>query len=129
MLGYLSLFASLASATTLYATHYSGSVYTLNLSQRNGNYKLSLASAMTTCGGMPSWLTLDCSTSALYCTERTLYCSDETGDATTNGTLTSYAVGRDGSLTQLAKVVDVGGGVHSVVYEGDDGAKYLAIAH
>ncbi|RLL93499.1 hypothetical protein CFD26_102243 [Aspergillus turcosus] len=129
MLGYLALFASLASATTLYATHYSGSVYTLNLSQRNGNYKLSLAAANITCGGMPSWLTLDCSSSAPYCTGRTLYCSDETGDATTNGTLTSYAVGRDGSLTQLAKVVDVGGGVHSVVYEGDDGAKYLAVAH
>ncbi|RHZ43936.1 lactonase family protein [Aspergillus thermomutatus] len=122
MLGSLSLFASLASAATLYATHYSGSVYTLALDHRNGNYNLSLASAMTTCGGMPSWLTLDPST-------RTLYCSDETGDATTNGTLSSYAVAGDGSLTQLAKVVDIGGGVHSVVYEGDHGAKYLAIAH
>ncbi|KAF4210402.1 hypothetical protein CNMCM6805_008677 [Aspergillus fumigatiaffinis] len=129
MLGYLPLFASLASAATLYATHYSGSVYTLSLTHRNGKYDLSLASDMTTCGGMPSWLTLDCDTSTLYCTGRTLYCSDETGDATTNGTLTSYTVGKDGSLTQLAKVVDVGGGVHSVVYEGDDGAKYIAIAH
>ncbi|GIJ99046.1 hypothetical protein Aspvir_001170 [Aspergillus viridinutans] len=122
MLGYLPLFATLASAATLYATHYSGSVYTLTLGHRNGKYDLSLASARTTCGGMPSWLTLDGETS-------TLYCSDETGDATTNGTLSAYAVAQDGSLTQLAKVVDVGGGVHSVVYEGDHDAKYLAIAH
>ncbi|EAW11247.1 lactonase family protein [Aspergillus clavatus NRRL 1] len=122
MLRFLPLF-SLASAAHLYATHYSGSLSTLTLDRAaNGSYALSIAASEVTCGGMPSWLTLDATT-------RTLYCSDETGDASTTGSLSTYTVGRDGALTQTAKVVDVGGPVNSIVYEGVRGEKYLAIAH
>lgn len=110
------LFISLAAATNLYATHYDGNIYSLSLSGSS----LSITSSLKTCGD-PSWLTFDSST-------RTLYCSDHAGDATVNGSLSSYAVDSNGRLTELAKVADVGAAVHSAIYTGE-GAKYLAVAH
>ncbi|PWY69760.1 6-phosphogluconolactonase [Aspergillus heteromorphus CBS 117.55] len=114
---------SLATATNLYATHYSGTVSTLSLDRdNNGSYLLSLASSLETCGSMPSWLTFDS-------TSRILYCSDETGDASIDGSVTSLAAGQDGTLTDITTATAPGGGVDSVIYNGDDGARYLAIAH
>ncbi|KAA8644197.1 hypothetical protein EYZ11_004684 [Aspergillus tanneri] len=118
-LRYLPLLCSLASAAHLYATHYSGSVYTLSLD----GHSLSIASSVDGCGPMPSWLTLDPESNLVYC-------SDESGDASSNGSLHSLAIGEDGSLSEVAKTgAAPGGGVYSVVYSGDNGAKYLAIAH
>ncbi|CAI7622139.1 unnamed protein product [Penicillium glandicola] len=120
MLRYLHFFISLAAATNLYATHYDGNVYTLSLDEGNS---LSIASSLKTCGDAPSWLTFDSPT-------RTLYCSDHVGNATVNGSLSSYSVNRDGRLTELAKNVDVGAAVHSIIYGGKDARKkYLAVAH
>ncbi|PWY94995.1 putative isomerase YbhE [Aspergillus sclerotioniger CBS 115572] len=113
---------SLATATNLYATHYNGNVYTLSLDCSNDTYSLSLASSLETCGSMPSWLTFDSES-------RILYCSDETGDASANGSLTALTANQDGTLTETATVVAPGGGVNSVIYSGDDGDQYLAIAH
>ncbi|KAK1143500.1 hypothetical protein N8T08_006306 [Aspergillus melleus] len=123
-LRYLPLLCcSLASAANLYATHYSGSVYTLSLEGGDDGYSLSVASELKTCGDMPSWITLDPES-------KLLYCSDETGDASSNGSLTALSIGEDGSLTEGAKTgAAPGGGVNSVIYTGDDGSKYLAIAH
>lgn len=122
-LRYLPLLCSLASAANLYATHYSGSVYTLSLEDGDDGYSLSVASELKTCGPMPSWITLDPES-------KLLYCSDETGDASSNGSLTSLSIGEDGSLTEAAKTdAAPGGGVNSIIYTGDDGSKYLAIAH
>ncbi|KAJ5823986.1 hypothetical protein N7447_006326 [Penicillium robsamsonii] len=121
---YLSFFISLAAATnlyaTLYATHYDGNIYTLSLDSGNS---LSIASSVKTCGDAPSWLTFDSST-------RTLYCSDHAGNATVNGSLSSYSVNQHGRLTELAKTVDVGSAVHSTMYGGKHGYEtYLAVAH
>ncbi|PLB55723.1 putative isomerase YbhE [Aspergillus steynii IBT 23096] len=123
-LRYLPLLCcSLASAANLYATHYSGSVYTLSLEGGDDGYSLSVASDLKTCGPMPSWITLDPES-------KLLYCSDENGDASSNGSLTSLAIGEDGSLTEAAKTdAAPGGGVNSIIYTGEDGSKYLAIAH
>ncbi|KAF9885223.1 hypothetical protein FE257_000583 [Aspergillus nanangensis] len=116
---YLPLLFSLSAATNLYATHYSGTVYSLSLTDGG---ELSIASSLKTCGDLPSWLTLDAKS-------RTLYCSDETGDATTPGSLTSLSVAEDGTLTEIASTTAPGSGVNSVIYEGDNGDQYLAIAH
>jgi 6-phosphogluconolactonase (cycloisomerase 2 family) len=119
MFRYLPFFISLAAATNLYATHYDGNIYTLSLDSGNS---LSITLSLKTCGDAPSWLSLDPST-------RTLYCSDHSGNAVINGSLTSYSVGQHGRLTELAKTTDVGAAVHSVIYGGKHGKKYLAVAH
>ncbi len=112
-------FISLAAATNLYATHYDGNIYSLSL---DGENSLSITSSLKTCGDGPSWLTFDSPT-------RTLYCSDHAGDATVSGSLSSYTVDKDGRLTELAKTADVGAAVHSAMYTGENGDKYLAVAH
>lgn len=121
-----ALLTTLATTTTaihtLYATHYSGQVYTLHLGDAgNANHSasLSIAATATTCGAMPSWLTVDHDAGVLYCTDE-----NEAG-----GSLTVLApASGDGRLREVAKTADVGGGVNSVVYGGSTG-KYLAVAH
>ncbi|KAL4932590.1 lactonase family protein [Aspergillus undulatus] len=120
---------SAAATINLFATHYSTqSVHTLALtSTSNGTYSLKETSSLQTCGTYPSWITLDSATG-------TIYCSDEYGwtneNETVNGSLTTLAVAEDGSLTEEAVTDDApGSGVHNVVYEGEGGSKYLAVAH
>lgn len=119
MFRYLHFFIALAAATNLYATHYDGNIYTLSLDSGNS---LSITSSLKTCGDAPSWLTFDSST-------HTLYCSDHSGNASINGSLSSYSVDRNGGLTEIAKTRDVGAAVHSIIYGGKHGRKYLAVAH
>lgn len=109
-----------AQAATLYATHYSGEIYTLSLDHvsANDSYALSLASSKRTCGSMPSWLTFDASAGILYC-------SDETGDTGASGGLFAYSVGEDGGLSEVARTEAPGGGVSSLVY----GGRFLVSAH
>ncbi|KAJ6100797.1 hypothetical protein N7499_000427 [Penicillium canescens] len=110
-----------AKPAHLWATHYNGNVYTLTL---NNHHDLSITQTLKTCGNMPSWLTLDPQT-------RIVYCSDEDGttDPSTHGSLTALHAAPNGSLSEIAKTSTVGGGVASVIYEGDKGRKFLAIAH
>lgn len=113
---------------TLYTTHYSGTLSTLSLSlsqshsQDSDNFSLELTSTNRTCGSMPSWLTFDSSTG-------TLYCSDEAGGLDGEGSLTALSVGQGYELVEEAKTSTPGGGVSSVVYEGGDGRRYIAVAH
>ncbi|KAJ6113865.1 hypothetical protein N7523_007182 [Penicillium sp. IBT 18751x] len=104
----------------LWATHYNGNVYTLSLDGEN----LSLTDTMKTCGNMPSWLTFDSEARVLYCSDE-----DGTADPSTHGTLTAYKAASNGKLREIATTNTIGGGVNSVIYENDDGEKYLAIAH
>lgn len=135
-----SLLTTTLATQTLYATHYSGQVYTLHLdlpskANANGNRTdkahLSIASSATTCGSMPSWLTVDHDAGVLYCTDE-----NEDGGLLTvlAGAVSSGGVssGGDGKLTEVAKTADVGGGVNSVVYgrkSKGKGGGYLAVAH
>lgn len=116
----LALSTPLVAAVNLWATHYSGHVYTLALSGR----ELRVVDAAKTCGAMPSWLTFDSEARVLYCTDE-----DGTADPSTHGSLTAYRAGRDGKLEKVATTETVGGGVNSVIYEGGKGEKFLAIAH
>lgn len=127
---------ALAASTPLYATHYSGQVYTLRLETEtparnatgNANTNLNIASAATTCGSMPSWLTLDPRAKVLYCTDET----EEAGSLTVLTTTESGGGSGDdddGRISEIAKTGDVGGGVNSVVYRGHGEREYLAVAH
>ncbi|RJE20211.1 hypothetical protein PHISCL_07450 [Aspergillus sclerotialis] len=119
----LTTTAKAKDIATLYTTHYSGTVSTLTLSQDSlDSFSLDLTSTKQTCGSMPSWLTFDPST-------RTLYCSDEAGGLDGKGSLTALSVDLDYGLTEDAKTSTPGGGVSSVIYEGGDGMRYIAIAH
>lgn len=119
MFRYLLFFICLTAATNLFATHYDGNIYTLSFDSENS---LSITSSLKTCGDAPSWLTFDSST-------RTLFCSDHSGNATVNGSLTSYSVDQDGILVELGNTQDVGAAVHSTIYGSKHNRKYLAVAH
>jgi len=116
--------AAAASTKTLYATHYNGTVYTLslNLDDKNPDNALDISSGKDTCGGMPSWLTLDRSSGVLYC-------SDESGNLTVPGSLTALSTASQGTVEEIVKVEDVGAGVNSAFYGGESGTAYLAVAH
>ena len=122
---FLSLFVALycivspVAASLLFATHYSGTVSTLSLKKHGSSYSLTKSASMTSCGAMPSWLTLDKKFGYLYC-------SDES--ATPNGTLWAYSVSKSGKLTKVANVKTIAGGVNSVIF-GTKSKHYLAIAH
>ncbi|OKL55603.1 hypothetical protein UA08_09032 [Talaromyces atroroseus] len=124
-----------AAATTLYASHYDGHIFTLSLSaSQNGSTSLTLASTLQACGEMPSWLMLDAA-------EHVLYCVDESGTKSYgNGSLSSFAISSNGSLAESSssssKVTTMPGGVASVIYQAGDNnnnnkkkKKFLAIAH
>lgn len=118
---FLTLLAVSAAvvAENLYATDYNGFVYSVSLSTATG-FNLTKTQRLRSCGGMPSWLEFDSLT-------RTLYCVDE--GSSPNGTLTTYVAAEDGTLTQLAQIDTIGGGVNSVIYGGPAGNSYIAIAH
>ncbi|RDH27539.1 Lactonase, 7-bladed beta-propeller-domain-containing protein [Aspergillus welwitschiae] len=123
MWSYLLLpLSSIATASLLYVTHYSGTVFTLSLDVSSTGYDLSIVHSQPLCGTYPSWLTFDVASNLIFC-------SDETGDATNNGSLSALAIADDGSLLEQAKTATPGSGVHNVVYEGDQGERYLAVAH
>ncbi|OOQ90582.1 hypothetical protein PEBR_03739 [Penicillium brasilianum] len=119
MFRYLPFFICLTAATNLFATHYDGNIYTLSFDSENS---LSITSSLKTCGDAPSWLTFDSSA-------RTLFCSDHSGNATVNGSLTSYSVDQNGILVELGKTQDVGAAVHSTIYGSKHNRKYLAVTH
>jgi hypothetical protein len=119
-----SVLASVVAPTfaiNLFTTHYSGNVSTLSLTRSGNKFSLTKTSSITSCGGMPSWLTYDS-----Y--DKTLYCSDESFSP--NGSLWTYSVNsHSGALTPITHVTTLAGGVNSVQYGGSSGKGYLAIAH
>ena len=119
---YWTAVASLAAsalAENLYATDYSGQVFSFSASN-GSSFSLNKTQELQACGGMPSWLEFDSQT-------RTLYCSDESFYP--NGSLSTFAAAEDGTLTQLAKITTLGGAVNSAVYGGPAGNSYIALAH
>lgn len=115
------LLSSPAVATLLYASSYSGTITTLNLTLSDNNSTQSVLQTLSSsngCAPSPSWLTLDHPNSRLYCTDEGL---------TTNvGTVSSFKTGPEGNLEQLAKTETISGPVSAVIY-GDRG-QGLAVA-
>ena len=117
-----SLRFSLARSSTLYASHYGGTVSALELTETQtdtsgSTYNLKVTSNTTACGSQPGWLTLHDET-------KTLYCSDESSP----GTISAFNITANGSLESSAKVQTISGGVHNAVYYAA-GKSYIAIPH
>ncbi|KAK3116437.1 hypothetical protein LTR53_003230 [Teratosphaeriaceae sp. CCFEE 6253] len=97
-----ALLASDVLAERLFASHYTGKIYTLSYERSSSSTgTLSNEASTAGCGKMPAWLTLDRSS-------RTLYCFDE-----------SYGSG---------VVKTSGADVHGWLYGGPQGEGFLAMA-
>ncbi|KAK9416589.1 putative 6-phosphogluconolactonase [Seiridium unicorne] len=115
---------SASVADKLLVSHYTGQIYSLDLTVNGGNGTLKSTSSASGCGKMPSWLTLDSESG-------TLYCFDESGagqQGVSGGVVTSYTVNTDGSLTQSGQANTSGGDVHGWYYGGADGRGFIATA-
>lgn len=111
-----------AFGASLYASHFSGSVYSLSYTAgNNGNGSLAITSTASGCGRMPAWLTFDSPSKALYC-------FDETGSWGGGSVITSYSVNNDGSLRQSGQAKSTGGEVHGSLYGGVNGTSFVAMA-
>jgi 6-phosphogluconolactonase (cycloisomerase 2 family) len=118
-LGAAALFLlDVASAATLFASHYSGTINVLTLTGSGTSYSLTQSSSLKI-QGQPSWLTFDTSS-------RTLYAADETTFG--SGSVTSISASTSGILVQTGRVTAVGGGVANVVY-GTGSTTFIATAH
>jgi 6-phosphogluconolactonase (cycloisomerase 2 family) len=113
--------ASLTAATNLFVSDYSGDVTTLSLTEHGGHYSLTKVSANSGCAPNPSWLTIDPN-------HATLYCLDE-GLEVTNGSLTSFTIGDDGSLTKVHREETISGPVSGVIYGNPAHKRSIALAH
>lgn len=111
---------ALSQALTLYATHYSGHLYTLEFDPVK--QKIQVKHKQDDCGISPSWLTIDRES-------KTLYCLDESGNAVSgiSGNLTTYLIAADGMLAKQVQVKTLPGAVHGTVYGKDK--KFIALAN
>jgi hypothetical protein len=114
----LSLFGGAASAANLWATHYSGTINYLSFSGGS----LSLSSSTRTGNNLPSWITYDSAAPALYIPDEVFY-------GPPSGSLVSFSVGTNGSVTSAGTGSTPQGVVASTLYGGIDGKDFIAQAH
>ncbi|KAK4869246.1 hypothetical protein LT330_006246 [Penicillium expansum] len=117
------LFGAASVATKIYAASYSGTVTTLSPKSNNGSYGLSIVAQTKDCGISPSWLTLDATNNLILCLNE--------GIGAPNGSLTSFKVNSNGSLTTLDVLETVSGPVMSAIYTipSQPGRRFVAVAH
>ncbi|MCJ1329021.1 hypothetical protein MMC10_005698 [Thelotrema lepadinum] len=109
-----------ALAINLWTSDYSGNLSSLSFTGCEGAYTLQKTHSAVTCGAAPSWLTLDPTSS-------TLYCVDES--TTKNGSLWAYSMDSLGALTaKAANISTTPGPVNSGLYGGSKQNSFLALA-
>ncbi|KFZ24105.1 hypothetical protein V502_01413 [Pseudogymnoascus sp. VKM F-4520 (FW-2644)] len=99
----------------LYATHYSGTLSVLSLSDSS----LTVVSSEKNCGPAPSWVTFDSANQVLYCVD----------ELNQGGSLNAFNADAEGGLTPIASAKLLGNPVHSALYGGEDGISFQAFAH
>jgi hypothetical protein len=114
----LPLFGSVASAANLWATHYSGSINYLTFTGKS----LTLTSSTKTGNNLPSWITYDSA-------GQKLYIPDEVFQGPSTGSLASFSIGNNGTLTANGKGTTPQGVVATALYGGADGKSFIANAH
>ncbi|KAJ9609499.1 hypothetical protein H2200_005826 [Cladophialophora chaetospira] len=117
----LAALSATASATNLFVSSYSGNVTTLSLTETNGTVSLNSSFASSDCGPNPSWLTLDANRGLLFCLNE--------GLTAPNGSLSSFTVNPDGSLTHVQNQTTISGPVSGVIYGNPAGRRAIALAH
>lgn len=113
--------ATLTSATNLFISSYAGTITSLSLTESNGAYNLTQTSTTSDCAPNPSWLNLDANRGLLFCLNE--------GLETTNGSLASFLVNRNGSLTFVKNETTISGPVSGVIYGYPAGRRGIALAH
>lgn len=103
-----------ALGATLIASHYSGQLYTLNLSSTN---QLTIASTVSSGNRMPAWLDFDPASKVIYIPDEVQWGQPF---------LKSFSVAADESLISRAQVQTAGGELHSTLYGSGNG--YIATA-
>lgn len=120
MLTHLTVLTALvpsAMGATLLASHFSGSVHTLNFNEATSS--LSVVADYSGCGTTPGWL-------ELYAQDASLWCFDESW--TGSGPIVRYNVARDGRLSQAEQFKTTGNTVHGLLYGGPNGKSFIATA-
>lgn len=113
--------ASLTSATTLFVSSYAGTVTSLSLTEGNGTFSLNETFVSEECAPNPSWLTLDANRGLLFCHNEGLQAP--------NGSMSSFLVNRNGSLTFVRNETTISGPVSGVIYGEPAGQRAIALAH
>ncbi|TKA73467.1 hypothetical protein B0A55_05951 [Friedmanniomyces simplex] len=113
--------AATVSATNFFVSDYSGNVTTFSLTANNGTYALAQTFQTTECAPNPSWLTVDINRGLLFCLNE--------GLETVNGSLSSFTINRDGSLTHVKNETTISGPVNRVIYGNAAGQRAIALAH
>ncbi|GAB1727157.1 hypothetical protein NU195Hw_g8072t1 [Hortaea werneckii] len=117
----LAIGATAASATNLFVSDYGGSVTSFALTASNGTYALNDTFSTDECAPSPSWLTIDANRGLLFCLNE--------GLTTPNGSLSSFTINGDGSLTHVKNETTISGPVSGVIYGAAAGQRALALAH
>ncbi|KAK5111865.1 hypothetical protein LTR62_004597 [Meristemomyces frigidus] len=117
----LAFSAVAISATNLFVSDYSGYINTFSLTASNGSYNLENTFSNTECAPNPSWLTLDSNRGLLFCLNE--------GLETVNGSLSSFTVNRNGSLTHIKNETSIIGPVNGVIYGEPAGQRGIVLAH
>jgi outer membrane protein assembly factor BamB len=112
------LFIRRSHAAALYATHYSGTINTLNF---NAN-TLTLANSSSTGNTLPSYITYDSPSRALYIADEVFY-------GASSGNLASFVINSDGALKANGKGPTALGVVATSLYGGEDGKGFIVNAH
>ena len=109
------------SATSLYVSSYTGNIAALSLTVNNGSYSLRKTGSYPQCGPNPSWLTIDNSRGLLFCLNE--------GLTTPNGSLSSFTINDDGSLSHVQNTTTISGPVSGITYGSAAGRRAIALAH
>jgi 6-phosphogluconolactonase (cycloisomerase 2 family) len=113
----LSLLLSEVLGAKLLVTHFSGPLYTLDLTLTNATSgTLKITSQASGCGQVPTWLYLDQSTRTVYCFDESWYGS---------GVISQYSVDANGTLTLTGSAPTPGNSVHGSLYGGQDGKSFV----
>ncbi|KAK3625453.1 hypothetical protein LTR56_014292 [Elasticomyces elasticus] len=113
--------AAAVSATNLFVSDYGGNITTFALTANNGTYALDQTFQTTKCAPNPSWLTIDVNHGLLFCMNE--------GLTSVNGSLSSFTINHDGSLTHVKNETTVSGPVNGVIYGNAAGQRGIALAH
>lgn len=105
----------LSRAAQLLASHYTGTLYTLDLTD---NHTLSISSSTASGALMPSWLAFDADTRTVYVTDESWFGS---------GTLASLAISENGVATPSGSTATPGGDIHCSLFGGDSGNAFIAV--
>lgn len=113
--------ASAVSATNLFISDYAGNVTSVSLTESNGTYALNQTHITAECAPNPSWLTIDANRGLLFCLNE--------GLETVNGSISSFTINPDGSLTHIQNTTSISGPVNGVIYGNPAGQRAIALAH